>query len=429
VSGIRVWKAAAGLDGRVVIEGQELSVARGGIVVRVRPHARQRLRCGRCGRRAVRYDGGEGRRVWRHLDFGTLRVWLEADAPRVSCVEHGPTVLEVPWARHNSGHTRAFDAQVAWLAVHTAKSVVQRLMRVGWRTVGGIVARVKTDLDAGIDRLAGLRRIGIDEISYKKGHKYLTVIVDHDSGRLVWARPGNTTATLNAFFDKLGEQGCAQVTHVSADGAGWITQVVAKRCPNALRAADPYHVVAWAVEALDATRREVWNTLPGRRHANKYGSLSDSRAVKRARWALVKNPEDLTPGQQAKLDWIAKAHPRLHRAYLLKEKLRLIFKLPVDEAETELDGWINWARRCRISQFVALARRITRHKHAILISIRTGLSNGRIEGINTKIRLLTRIAYGFRNPHALIALAMLHLGGYTLHLPWQTSPHTPHPRM
>jgi transposase len=193
--------------------------------------------------------------------------------------------------------------------------------------------------------------------------------VDHDSGRLVWARPGNTTATLNAFFDELGEQGCAQVTHVSADGAGWIAQVVAKRCPNALRAADPYHVVAWAVEALDAARREAWNTLPGRRHANKYGSLSDSRAVKRARWALVKNPEDLTAGQQAKLDWIAKAHPRLHRAYLLKEKLRLIFKLPVDEAETELDGWIAWARRCRISQFVALARRIVRHKHAILVAV------------------------------------------------------------
>jgi transposase len=373
--------------------------------------------------------------VWRHLDFGTLRVWLEADAPRVACPQHGPTVAEVAWARHGAGHTYAFDAQVAWLAVHAAKSTVQRLMRIAWRTVGAIVERVKADLDAraaaaGADRLAGLSRIGIDEISYKKGHKYLTVVVDHDSGRLVWARPGNTAATLHAFFDELGEDRCQQVTHVSADGAGWIAQVVAARCPNALRAADPYHVVAWAVEALEATRRQVWNALPGRRHANKYGSLSDSRAVKRARWALVKNPEDLTAKQQAKLDWIAKAHPMLYRAWLLKEKLRLIFQLPLDEAEPELHRWINWARRCRIAGFVGLARRIIRHKHAILVAIGHGLSNGRVEGINTKIRLLTRIAYGFRNPHALINLAMLHLGGYTLHLPWQTSPHTlSHPRI
>ena len=368
--------------------------------------------------------------MWRHLDFGLLRVWLEAEAPRVACPEHGPTVAEVAWARHNAGHTYAFDAQVAWLAVYAARSTVQQVMRIAWRTVGAIVERVKAGLDAraaaaGVDRLAGLRRIGIDEISYKKGHKYLTVIVDHDTGRLVWAMPGNTTATLNAFFDALGEDRCKQITHVTADGAGWIAQVVQARCPAAVRAADPYHVVAWAVEALDATRRDEWNTLPGRRHANKYGSLDEARAVKRARWALVKNPEDLTPRQQAKLDWIAKAHPRLHRAYLLKEKLRLIFRLPADEAEPELQRWINWARRSRLPHFVALAKRITRHKHAILIAISHGLSNGRVEGINTKIRLLTRIAYGFRNPHALIALAMLHLGGYTLHLPWQTQPNNP----
>jgi hypothetical protein len=97
-------------------------------------------------------------------------------------------VRAVPWARHAAGHTRVFDEQVAWLATQCSKSAVTELMRIAWRTVGAIITRVWADVDARCDRLAGLRRIGIDEISYKKGHKYLMVVVDHDTRRLVWPR-------------------------------------------------------------------------------------------------------------------------------------------------------------------------------------------------------------------------------------------------
>lgn len=428
MSGNRVWKVAAGLDGRVVIEGQELSVERGGIVLRVRPHAGQPLRCGRCGRRGRRYDGGEGRRVWRHLDFGPVRVWLEAEAPRVACLEHGPTVTEVSWARHNAGHTYAFDAQVAWLAVHTAKTTVQQLMRIGWRTVGAIVERVKADLDTGVDRLAGLRRIGIDEISYKKQHKYLTVVVCHDTGRLVWAGVGASEKTLAEFFTALGEERSAAITHVSCDQARWIAKAVAAWCPNAVRAADPFHVVAWAIDALDAVRRRVWNavrTPTGGRSG--LPAVGEGKKIKDIRWALWKNPETLKDNQAAALDWLRTAHPVLHRAYEYKERLRLIFKLPIHAARTALKRWIKAAKLSRIPELRELAFRIGRHHDAILTAIEHGLSNGRVESINTKIRLLTRTAYGFHNPHALIALALLALGGYALHLPQQTL-HTPQPR-
>ena len=121
-------------------------------------------------------------------------------------------------------------------------------MRIAWRTVGAIVTRVTEDAMAGVDRFAGLRRIGIDEISYKKGHRYLTVVVDHDSRRLIWAAPGRDTRTLGRFFDLLGAQRCTQITHVSADAADWIADVVAERCPNAVGCADAFHVVAWATE-------------------------------------------------------------------------------------------------------------------------------------------------------------------------------------
>ena len=108
-----------------------------------------------------------------------------------------------------------------------------------WRTVGAIITRVNNDVEQRVDRLEGLRRIGIDEISYKRGHRFLIVVVDHDTGHLVWAGPGRNDAALEVFFDELGDERAAQLTHVSADMADWIARVVAKRAPNAVRCADP----------------------------------------------------------------------------------------------------------------------------------------------------------------------------------------------
>ena len=417
-----LWRALLRVEKTIVEDieyddDEQLFVAH----VRLRARARARSRCGRCDRRSPAYDRGEGRRRWRALDLGTVRVAIEAAAPRVSCPVHGPTVVAVWWARHGAGHTLVFDEQVAWLATQCSKSAVTELMRIAWRTVGAIITRVWADVEALHDRFADLTRIGIDEISYKRGHRYLTVVVDHDSGRLVWAAPGRDKATLAVFFDALGEQRCAQITHVSADGADWISSVVTDRCPNAVRCADPFHVVRWATDALDEVRRQAWNEARGAVTQRRAGrSTGQAKALKGARYALWKNPENLTSRQQTKLAWIAKTDPRLHRAYLLKEGLRLVFQLPLEEAAEALDVWVGWARRCRIPAFIDLQRRIAKHRTSILAAIEHGLSNGRIESVNTKIRLITRVAFGFRSPDALIALAMLSLGGHPPVLPGRT---------
>ena len=222
----RVWEGACGL-GATVVEGVRFDETADVIVVSVRPDSKARGRCGQCGRRSPGYDRGPGRRRWRALDAGTTRVFIEADAPRVACRAHGPTVVQVPWARHDTGHTRDFDAMAAWLTVRTSKSATCQLLGVAWRTIGSIITRVNTDVEATVDRLDGLRRIGIDEISYKRGHRYLIVVVDHDTGRLVWAGPGRSEAALGVFFDELGEQRAALITHVSADMADWIAKTVA----------------------------------------------------------------------------------------------------------------------------------------------------------------------------------------------------------
>ena len=412
-----LWRRALG-QAHAVIEGVYEDAD--AVVVRVRPRRRSQRRCGRCGRRAPWYDRGQGRRRWRALDAGEVRVLLEADAPRVNCPDHGPTVIAVPWARHGAGHSRAFDDTVAWLVTRCSKTAVTELMRIGWRTVGSIIERVQADIDERVDRLGGLHRIGIDEISYKRGHKYLTVVVDHDTGRLVWAAAGRNEATLEGFFELLGEARCAHITHISADGAEWIARVVARRCPTAVRCADPFHVVKWATEALDEVRRWAWNQARGtsnwsrseRRHRHP-----KVHRLKKVRWALWKNPEDLTVHQREHLAWLVKTHPDVHRAYLLKEGLRLVFQLKGQTAKDALDRWISWARRSRIPAFVRLQRRIIVHRAAIDATLDHGLSNALIESTNTKIRLLTRIAYGFHNPQALIALALLAHGGHQPHLP------------
>ena len=405
----RVWARLLGLGAAVVEEvycGDE-----GEVVVAARPRWSQRDRCGVCRRRCPGFDLGEGRRRWRALDLGTTLAYVEAHAPRVRCREHGVVVCAVPWARHGSRFTRAFEDQAAWLAVQCSRKAVAELLRIAWRTVGSICERVAGETARQRDLLAGLSWIGIDEISHRKGQRYLTVVVDHCTGRLVWASAGRDRRTVEAFLDALGEERCAQLELVSADMASWISGPIAERCPNAVRCVDPFHVVALATDALDEIRREVWN------EARKAGQSAVARDLKGARFALWKNPENLTRRQRSKLSTIQQTNRRLYRAYLLKEQLREIYRVPAEYASALLDAWLAWARRCRLEPFVKLARTITEQRRGIEAAIEHGLSNARVEAINTKIRLITRRAFGFHSPDTLIALAMLTLGGLCPPLP------------
>ncbi len=397
----RVWARLLGLGAAVVEEvnfGDE-----GEVVVAARPRFDRLDRCGVCRRRCPGFDFGEGRRRWRALDLGTTLAYVEADAPRVRCPVHGVVVCAVPWARHGSRFTRAFEDQATWLAVQCSKRAVAELLRIAWRTVGSICERVAAEAAGQRDLLAGLSWIGIDEISHRKGQRYLTVVVDHDTGRLVWAAAGRDRKTVEAFLDALGPDRCEQIELVSCDMAAWIAAPIADRLPNAERCVDPFHVVALATDALDEIRREVWN------EARRAGQRQQARDLKGARFALWKNPENLTSRQRTKLREIERTNRPLYQAYLLKEHLRQIYRVPLDHALNLLTAWLEWARESKLAPFQRLADTITEQRAGIEAALHHGLSNARVEAINTQIRLITRRAFGFHSPDALIALTMLSL--------------------
>lgn len=223
---------------------------------------------------------------------------------------------------------------------------------------------------------------------------------------------GRSKKTLAAFFDDLGQARCAEIRLVSADAADWIGDVAAERCPQATRCMDPFHVAQWASRALDGVRRDTWN------EARRAGQKAVAKELKGARYALWKNPEDLTERQQARLADIAKTNQRLYRAYLLKEQLRTVFHQDTAEAAIKLlDEWLAWASRSKLPAFVKLAQAIRKHKTRIHAALIHGLSNARVESMNTKLRLIMRRAFGFRSVEALIGLAMLAHGGLCPPLP------------
>jgi transposase len=306
------------------------------------------------------------------------------------------------------------------MTLHANRSVVSECCRIDWHTVGYIIARVEADLRAKrASRFDNLVNIGIDETSYRKGHKYLTVVVNHDSGEVIWVHKKHGKEVLTKFFKTLTEEQRASIKCVTGDGATWITDCVSDFCPDATRLLDAFHIVSWATEALDNVRKRIWNEVRkeevktkkkrgrGRPRSGDEQPASKATKLKGSRFSLLKNPEDLTRNQQAKLEMVAGEHDELYRAYLLKERLRLLLKMTADEAAAELDEWIPWAQRCRIPEFVDLSKKIRKHKERIIDTVASGMSNARVEGINNKIKVITKRAYGFRNIDNLIAMIYL----------------------
>jgi transposase len=414
--------------------------------------------------------------VWRHLDLGRWRLEVHARLRRLRCPEHGVHVEGVPFARDGARFTRDFDNLVAWLATKTDKTATCRLSRIDWQTIGRIIKRVADEHLGEHDRLVDLFEISVDEVAWRKGHHYLTLIADHRCGKIVWGTEGKGQAAADRFFAELdgettaspspppqpAEQRSApakaprqapepaimvpfgpcptvgagegilaawltdgreldpaivsrasRLTAVSMDMTGGYANSVRRHAPQATIVIDNYHVVQLATKALDEVRREYWNEL---RHA---GQADAATQFKHDRWALLKNPDDLTDSQATTLAAIRAGGGKVARAWAMKEMVRAIFApdLTVEAVSELLDRLLARLSRCRLRPFIRLGKTIRKHREGILAARRLKLSNARAEALNNKVKLIVRRAYGFHSAQAALALVHLTCGPVTLTLP------------
>ena len=402
--------------------------------------------------------------VWRHLDLGVWRLEVHARLRRLVCPEHGAHVEGVPFARDGARFTRDFENLVAWLATKTDKTATCRLTRIDWQTIGRMLERVGGELLDG-DRLSDLFEISIDEVAWRKGHRYLTLVGDHRRRRVVWGAEGKGQAAADRFFAELdpppedppahagqrswepapaimvpfgpcptvpaghGIQGAwlkageeiepaifaraSRLRAVSMDMTGGYAKSVREHAPQATIAIDNYHVVQLATKALDEVRREHWNEL---RHA---GQADTANQFKHDRWALLKNPHDLTDRQATTLAAIRGGGGKVARAWAMKEMVRAIFAPGLTAAAVGelLDRLLARLSRCRLQPFIRLGRTIRKHRDGILAARRLNLSNARAEAMNNRVKLIVRRAYGFHSANAALALVHLTCGPVTLTLP------------
>ena len=374
------------------------------LIIVVEPDEETRYRCPRCGQRGRPAEHDVVR--WRTLDVHGKRTYLESELPRIICGEHGKITAAVPWARHDDRFSRPFEEFAAWKAAHMPWTRAAAELRITWEALAGITARVAADAAAGLDRLAGLRRIGIDEKSWGKGQdKYLIIVTDHDRGRIAWIGEGRCQATVRAFFEALGPDRCKLLTHVSADGADWIHDVVREKAAQAELCLDAFHVVKWAGERLDELRRRLAGELRAAGRDDQAATLGTGM------WALRKAPEKLNGNQRTALAAIAADNKQLYKGYLIKEQLREAFKVKGEDGKTLLRGMIAWAHRCRMPEFIKLARTLSKHRDLIYHTLDGGPSNGRAEALNAQVNALITRARGFRSAAALMAMINFVHGG------------------
>ena len=386
---------------------QDVAFGDEGVIVTVRLR-RKRTICSGCGARGLPIK--EHRvKSWRHLDLGASRCHVECLLRRLYCPGCGDVYELVPWARAGSPYTRDFEDVVAFLAQQMAKTPITKLMRIGWRSVGKILARVVADkLDRG--RLDGLVMIGVDEVSYASEHRFLTCVANHDTGGVVWAAPGRNAATLHAFFNELTDEQKASITAVSIDMSAGYEKAIRDAVPDAQVAFDPFHVVQLGGKAADQVRRDEYN-----RHGRS--STGEGKWIKGARYSLLKDTANQTTKQLLKLAEVVLTNKPMYRAFLLLSELRYIYRLPKHEAADRLNAWLAWASRSKLKPFVKLARTIRQHKSGVIAAIELDISNGRLEALNSRVRLISHRAHGFHSADALIAMIYLCCAGITISLP------------
>ncbi len=364
-----------------------------GLLARVERLGQRRLRCGECGRPVRRVLRRDPPRQWRHLPLGAAPCELIYRPHRVWCWRCGVRVEQVPWAARWSRVTHALTRAIARLARQLSWREVAEHFGVDWKTVAATVHRA---VAWGLEHrsLEAVRIIGIDEVSRKKGHHYLTLVYDLGQGRLLWVGEDRTEATVESFFAWLGCERACQLEVVCLDMWAPYAVVVQRCAPQAAPVFDRFHLVRHLNTAVDEVRRAEVRRLRG----------AARQVIKGTRYLLLKNPWNLTPTERQRLSSVVKLNSRLVRAYYLKEEFQAFWQyVRTGWASKHLAHWLWWASHSRLAPFQKLAQLVRSHLPGILAWTRARVTNGALEGMNNKVKLVSHRAYGYRNPQHYIA--------------------------
>jgi len=347
------------------------------------------LRCAACGSRRVVRRGFQSR-CFRSLPIGARPVQIKLDVPRVGCADCGE-VRQVPvgFAHERRTYTHAFERYVLELSHHMTIRDVAEHLGVGWDLVKGIQKRSLSRRFRRV-KLKHLRRIAIDEISIGRGHRYLTVVLDLNSGAVVFVGDGKGADALKPFWKRL-KRCRAKIEAVAMDMSPAYLSAVQTHLGQAVIVFDHFHVIKLFNEKLSDLRRELYREATEQLHKN---------VLKGTRWLLLKNPENLnnTRDESKRLHEALTLNQPLATAYYMREDLRRVWEQSDrSAAQRLLDDWIRRAESSGIRMLIRFAHTLAVHRSGILNYYRYRISTGPLEGTNTKIRVLQRKAYGFRD--------------------------------
>jgi transposase len=310
---------------------------------------------------------------------------------RVDCPRCGVKVEQVPWGDGKRHLTRAYAVFLATWARRLSWKEVSTVFRVSWEKVYRSVAWV---VEYGLEHrdLQGITAIGVDEVQFQKGHRYLTVVYQINAGcrRLLWVGQDRTAKTLLRFFKMLGRERTAAIQFVCSDMWRPYLDVIARKAGQAIHILDRFHIVAKLNKALDEIRAA---------EAKQLAREGYEAMLKHSRWCFLKREENLTDKQQVKLDDLLQYDLKSVRGYLLKQSFQLLWEYVSPYwAGRFLDGWVARAMRSRLEPIKKVARSIRKHRELILnwFKAKKEFNSGIVEGLNYKIKLTIRKAYGYR---------------------------------
>jgi transposase len=397
-----LFTKALGLQAPWIVAKVEFNQDEGRLDMHISRKRGSKHPCPQCGTECDVHD--TQKRTWRHLNFFQYRAYIHCDVPRINCQEHGVLQIETPWSRPGSGFTMLFEAFMIELCkampVNTlAKLIGEHDTRI-WRVIKHYVTEAREK-----ENFSEVINVGIDETSSKRGHNYVSVFVDLNESKVIYATEGKDSKAVDSFKDDFKKHGGEpdKVENICCDMSPAFIKGVEENFSNAAITFDKFHIMKKINEAVDEVRRQ---------------EQVENEFLKKSRYIWLKNPENLTENQKIRLGSLSAMNLKTIRAYNIKLSLKEFWEIEdFDTAVLYLKKWYFWATHSRLKPIKEAAYLIKRHWNGIIQFITSRINNGILEGINSLIQATKRKARGYRNTENLISIIYLTCSKLHMDLP------------